>query len=71
MQIEPKLYFIKDVENLVRRNRQTIRRMYNRNEFPQPYKVNNRLCWLAEDLQKWINTHVCKSDDSDVSDIVY
>lgn len=53
--IEPKLYFIKDVEQIIRRNRLTLRRMWENDKFPKPTLINNRLAWKVSVIEEWIN----------------
>lgn len=51
---KPKIYFIKDVEQIVGRNRLTLRRMWMRGEFPKPIKINNRVAWLSSVVDEWL-----------------
>lgn len=53
----PLLYFISDLEELLRRDRQTIRRWWKRKIFPEPALINNRQAWHAETINNWINKH--------------
>lgn len=52
--IPAKIYFIKDAEELTRRNRQTLRRWWEKNQFPKPTLISNRLAWEAQTLHHWI-----------------
>ena len=61
--LKPKLYFIKDVEQIVRRNRLTLRRWWESEKFPKPILINNRLAWLADVIHQWINEHLGVSHD--------
>lgn len=56
--LEPKLYFIKDAEQLVRRNRLTLRRWWEHDNFPKPKLINGRLAWHADVIEKWITQNV-------------
>lgn len=51
----PRLYFIKDVEQIVRRNRLTLRRWWESEKFPKPILINNRLAWRTDVIHQWIN----------------
>jgi len=56
--LKPKIYFIKDAEQVVGRNRLTLRRMWELNNFPKPTLINNRLAWQVEVIEQWINQNV-------------
>jgi prophage regulatory protein len=52
----PLIFFINDLERLLRRNRLTLRRMWCRGDFPIPSgRINNRLYWKADAINQWIN----------------
>jgi len=53
--LKPKLYFIKDVEQVVRRNRLTLRRWWENEKFPKPILIGNRLAWQAYVIDLWIS----------------
>lgn len=53
-----KLYFIKDAERLIGRNRLTLRRWWKKKIFPEPILISNRLAWHAETVNEWINNHI-------------
>ncbi|MFT4059863.1 MAG: hypothetical protein QM652_09970 [Legionella sp.] len=53
--LKPQIYFIKDAEEITRRNRLTLRRWWEKNLFPQPTLINNRLAWHADIIDQWIN----------------
>lgn len=56
--LKPERYFIRDVEQIIRRNRQTLRRMWCRGAFPEPSgQLNNRLFWKADVIDQWINNN--------------
>lgn len=57
-EIPSALFFIADLEALLRRSRQTIRRMWEKGKFPKPAMINNRCAWRAESVQEWINTNL-------------
>ena len=58
--LKPQIYYIKDAEQVVGRNRLTLRRMWTKNKFPKPTLINNRLAWQAETIDQWINTSLNK-----------
>lgn len=54
--LTPLIFFINDLERLLRRNRLTLRRMWCRGAFPKPSgRLNNRLFWRAETVDQFIN----------------
>ena len=54
-----KLLFIKDVEQIIGRNRLTLRRWWEGNKFPKPTKLNGTvLAWRADIIDQWINDSV-------------
>jgi predicted DNA-binding transcriptional regulator AlpA len=57
-QITQKICFIKDAEQLIGRNRLTLRRWWKKNIFPKPALINNRLAWKADIINAWINLNV-------------
>ncbi|HFK5879045.1 TPA: helix-turn-helix transcriptional regulator [Legionella pneumophila] len=53
-----KLLFIKDVEQIIGRNRLTLRRWWSAGKFPKPTKLNGTsLAWQTDVIEKWINLH--------------
>lgn len=46
--LKPKIYFIRDAEEVTRRNRLTLRRWWQKKLFPTPSLINNRLAWDAD-----------------------
>lgn len=56
--LKPKIYFIKDVEEITRRNRITLRRWWEKDLFPSPALINNRLAWHADVIEHWIAQNV-------------
>jgi prophage regulatory protein len=59
---KPKIYFIKDAEQIVGRNRLTLRRMWQRDEFPKPIKINNRVAWLSSVIDEWLKNLEVSND---------
>lgn len=56
--LKSKIYFIKDAEQITRRDRQTLRRWWGKNIFPKPTLVSNRLAWQADVIEQWINENI-------------
>lgn len=52
------IYFIRDAEHLIGRNRQTLRRWWEQNLFPKPRLIKSRLAWSASSLHEWIKQNV-------------
>lgn len=52
------MLFIKDVEQLIGRNRLTLRRWWKKGKFPKPSLVNTCLAWRTDVIEEWINQHV-------------
>ena len=51
-----KLLFIQDVEQIIGRNRLTLRRWWSAGKFPTPVKLNGTaLAWRAQTIDEWIN----------------
>ena len=51
-----KLLFIKDVEQIIGRNRLTLRRWWEKSKFPRPTKLNGTvLAWRTDVIDQWIN----------------
>lgn len=58
-----KLLFIKDVEQIIGRNRLTLRRWWEKNKFPKPTKLNNSvLAWRSDVIYQWINNNLSAND---------
>lgn len=54
-----KLLYIKDVEQIIGRNRLTLRRWWQNGKFPKPTKLNgNVLAWRSETIVVWINQNL-------------
>lgn len=54
-----KLLFIQDVEQMIGRNRLTLRRWWSAGKFPVPTKLNGTaLAWHANVVDDWINKNV-------------
>lgn len=54
-----KLLFIKDVEQIVGRNRLTLRRWWEASKFPKPTKLNGTvLVWRSDVIDRWIKDSV-------------
>ncbi|WP_419420725.1 helix-turn-helix transcriptional regulator [Legionella sp. D16C41] len=48
--------FINDVEQLIGRNRHTLRRWWMEGKFPKPVKLNGSiLSWHYKVIEQWIN----------------
>lgn len=56
--LKPKIYFIRDAEEVTRRNRLTLRRWWQKKIFPTPSLINNRLAWEAEVIEQWIKENL-------------
>ncbi len=50
-----KIYFKKHVQQLLNLNIQTIRRMWQRGEFPKPIMINGRCAWRSHVIDQWLN----------------
>jgi prophage regulatory protein len=61
--LKPKIYFIKDVEEITRRNRITLRRWWEKDLFPSPVLINNRLAWHVDVIDQWIHENFGGSHD--------
>ena len=58
MPLKPKIYYIKDAEQVVGRNRLTLRRWWGEGKFPKPTLIHKRLAWRSEVIEQWINANV-------------
>jgi prophage regulatory protein len=56
--IPKRIYYIKDAEQVIGRNRLTLRRWWERNLFPKPTLISGRLAWDAEIIDQWIKQNV-------------
>lgn len=56
--INQQILFIKDAEQIIGRNRLTLRRMWTTGRFPKPILINNRLAWHADVIDQWIKQNV-------------
>jgi predicted DNA-binding transcriptional regulator AlpA len=51
--------FIKDVEQIIGRNRLTLRRWWEAEKFPKPTKLNGTvLAWHTNDIYQWIHRNL-------------
>ena len=58
-----KLLFIHDVEQIIGRNRLTLRRWWTAGKFPQPTKLNGTaLAWHNDTVDRWINQNICSEN---------
>lgn len=55
---QQQIYFIRDAEQLIGRNRQTLRRWWEQNIFPKPQLIKNRLAWGANVLHEWVKQNI-------------
>ncbi len=54
-----KLLFIQDVEQIIGRNRMTLRRWWTAGKFPRPTKLNGTaLAWHCESVDRWIHQNL-------------
>lgn len=58
--LPPKIYFKKQIQQLLNLNIQTIRRMWNRGEFPRPLMINKRCAWRASEIHQWLSEQGCQ-----------
>lgn len=57
-----RLLFIKDVEQIIGRNRLTLRRWWGKSKFPKPIKLNGSvLVWRTDVIDQWINDSLGES----------
>lgn len=55
-ELKQEVLYIKDVEHITGRNRLTLRRWWEKGEFPKPIKLHSSvLAWHANTIQAWIN----------------
>ena len=53
--LKQQLLFIQDVEQIIGRNRLTLRRWWSAGKFPKPTKLNGTaLAWQTEVIEQWI-----------------
>ncbi|HAT1770872.1 TPA: AlpA family phage regulatory protein [Legionella pneumophila] len=53
------ILFITDLEELIGRNRLTLRRWWTSGKFPQPVKLNGTtLAWHSETVNQWIQQNM-------------
>lgn len=58
-ELKRRVLFIKDVEQIVGRNRLTLRRWWSAGKFPKPVKLNDSvLSWDHEIIEQWINQKI-------------
>lgn len=53
-----KIDYISDVEAKVGRHRLTLRRWWEKNNFPKPTLISGRLAWDTDVINKWIKQNV-------------
>ena len=57
--LSQQVLFITDLEQIIGRNRLTLRRWWEDGKFPRPVKLNGTtLAWHAESINDWINQHI-------------
>jgi len=56
--LEPKVYFKKQIEQITNRSIQTLRRWWEKNNFPKPILLSGRLSWHADTIEQWIKQNV-------------
>ena len=56
--IPKKVFYIKDTEQAIGRNRLTLRRWWEQGIFPKPCLINSRLAWQADVIMQWINQNI-------------
>ena len=54
--LKQKIYFISDVEKIIGRNRQTIKRWWKKGFFPKPISIGNHFGWDESVVQRWVTT---------------
>lgn len=52
------MFFIGDIESITRRSRRTLRRMWDKGEFPKPVIINKRCAWKRETVEQWIEKNM-------------
>ncbi|HRD69007.1 MAG TPA: AlpA family phage regulatory protein [Legionella sp.] len=58
-EFKQRILFIKDVEQLIGRNRLTLRRWWTNGQFPKPFKINGYvLSWDSAIIEQWISQKV-------------
>lgn len=61
--LSQKVLFITDLEQIMGRNRLTLRRWWLDGNFPEPVKLNGTtLAWHADSINNWINQNVKVSE---------
>lgn len=50
-----KIYFKKHIQQLMNLNIQTLRRMWNRGNFPKPLFINGRCAWRSDVIDQYIS----------------
>ena len=52
---QPQLLFINDLERIIGKSRLTLRRWWEKGDFPKPVKINGKtLAWEASVIEDWI-----------------
>jgi len=58
-QFKQQILFIRDVEEIIGRNRLTLRRWWVTGKFPKPVKLNNSvLSWHYDVIEQWIHQNL-------------
>ena len=60
--MQNQLVFIAGIENLTRRNRQTIRRWWSLDKFPKPVQIQGRNAWRQKDIDEWVKERMGVKD---------
>lgn len=64
--MNPKLLYIRDVEQIINKNRLTLRRWWKAGKFPKPTLLNGTaLAWSTTTIEKWIQQNLQGSKDND------
>jgi len=56
--MDRKIYYIKDVEQLIGKSRITLRRWWEKNKFPKPTLINSRVAWSVDSINEWIKQNM-------------
>ncbi len=58
-ELSQQVLFINDLEQIIGRNRLTLRRWWLEGKFPQPVKLNgSTLVWHSETINRWIEQNI-------------
>lgn len=59
IELPKQILFITDLEELIGRNRLTLRRWWSNGKFPKPVKLNGTtLAWHKETINQWIQQNM-------------